>query len=336
MSKIALVTGATGLVGGEVLRILRSTRPDFEIHTLGRGAANSIPCDLASTLPDSLPRNFTHILHCAADTRFGRPLDEIRAVNVEGTRRLLDFASRCERLEAFAHVSTAYACGRETGVIGEHLLDRPRTFSNTYQQSKWEAECLAGEAMAKLPMSITRISSIFGHSETGAVTQYNYTHQLLKLLARNVLPVAPVDPRVPVDLVPIDWVARRLAAVLLNEFEPGSVSHLCAGAAGSLPAGEMIERAMRGYESHPAGARWLPIVLPRFVPLVEYEEFAAKALSGEDRLLREVVRLLDFFLPHLALSQRFEVSGGDPAPAATAYFDRVVQHCLSDNWGLHA
>ena len=59
-----------------------------------RAAARARPGSLAS----ELARRVSTIVHCAASVSFSLPLDEARAINLEGTRRMLEFAElACER-----------------------------------------------------------------------------------------------------------------------------------------------------------------------------------------------------------------------------------------------
>src|SRR6266545_841229 len=216
-----LLTGATGLVGRELVKRLRLARPDRRLLLLTRRAERL--ATLAGSGIDviegdvSLPgfgvdeqrlrgmeASVTEIIHCAADTRFGLPLDEARAANVGGTGNLLDVARRCRRLEKLAHVSTAYVAGRTAGRIPESYRAHNSGYMNSYQQSKHEAEERVVRSMADVPAAIFRFSSLIGDSHSGRVEQFNYVHQLIKLLPRNVFAVAPGDPAAPVDLLPTD------------------------------------------------------------------------------------------------------------------------------------
>src|SRR5262249_40642333 len=167
-----LLTGGTGLVGGELLRRFLTTRPGLRFVILTRhperfvkqcrnARANVLRADLVE--PDlgldpltirRLQADVTEILHCAADTRFSIPLDEARAVNTRGTLRLLQLARKCARLGKFAYVSTVYVAGRTTGWLRETPCDADHGFVNAYQQSKWEAERLVVQAMHELPAAI--------------------------------------------------------------------------------------------------------------------------------------------------------------------------------------
>src|SRR4051794_22602236 len=107
--RVLFLTGATGLVGGELA--CRYADQHVRVYALVRapsaGAAQArLAARLGGALPPALtaipgdltaPRlgldkatwqrittHVTHILHAATDIHFGRPLDEARAVNVEG------------------------------------------------------------------------------------------------------------------------------------------------------------------------------------------------------------------------------------------------------------
>ena len=338
-----LLTGATGLVGSELLPRRAAARPERRIIALQRPAADITRPGLgfdpatARDLHDSV----TEIVHCAADTRFGLPLEAARAVNTLGSRHVLDFARRCRRLEKFAHLSTVYVAGSTTGSIPEAPLPRPPIYFNSYQQSKHEAEEAVLAAGRDLPVAIFRLSSIIGDSRTGQVRKFNYVHQLLKLLPRNVLPVAPADLDAPLDLLSNDWAVAALAYLFDRRFKAGRVYHVTAGPERSLTVRRILEVTLETFESHPAGKRWLPVQVPRLVSLAEYEEFVAQSRIAGDRLLNELLRVLGFFLPHLALFQAFEnqhtrdalASSGLEFPSAKACFRNVVGYCLETDWG---
>ena len=155
-----LLTGATGFVGREILsRFLE--RGDRHIFALVRAdnddqAAERLPAHdrltavagdieqqelgLADGTSELLRREVTTVLHCAASVSFDLPLEESRSVNVEGTRRMLEFARGCPGLERFSYVSTAYVAGEPGGLFREDELAVGQRFRNPYERSKFEAE----------------------------------------------------------------------------------------------------------------------------------------------------------------------------------------------------
>jgi nucleoside-diphosphate-sugar epimerase len=354
-----LLTGATGLVGGGLIRSLLKD-PDRRIFALARPsgatpalASNSrttvVPADLTSpqlgldaSCQEMLASEISEIVHCAADTRFGLPLEAARAVNTTGTKSLLSLARRCRRLERFVHVSTVYVAGRASGSFGEGPLAHEKGFYNTYQQSKYEAEQLVVAAMVDIPAAIARLSSLIGDSRSGQVRQFNYVHQLMKLLPHNVLPIVPGLLSAPIDLIPTDWAIPALAHVIEAGFRAGSVHQICAGAERSVGISEMIEMTVRAYESHPEGRRWLPIRVPRLVNLGEFEAYVERNRQEPDRLMNELLRVLSYFLPHLGVYQAFanrktldvlRAAGLPEPPPIRAYYEKVVYYGLETGWG---
>ncbi len=357
-----LLTGATGFVGGGLLRRLLATRPHRHVILLVRQSApiglrddprvSALHGDL--TRADlgldragrqRLERSVTEILHCAAATNFGLPIETARAVNTDGTRKVLELARRCEKLGKLGHVSTVYVAGRASGVIAEapslHPVDG---FCNTYQQSKHEAEALVLEAMADVPAAIYRLSSIIGDSRTGRVEQFNHVHQLMRLFPQNVLPIMPADPAAPVDLIASDWAIPALAHLFDERFVAGSIAQVCAGREASLTVRELIDLTARAYARHPLGRERHPIRVPAFVTLSEFEAYAERHRRTTDRLFTELLRVLGYFLPHLGIHQAFEnhaaaeslAGSGLALPPIRDYYERIVDYGLDTAWGRRA
>lgn len=322
-----LLTGASGLVGSTFLSFVdrKSVRVSALTHRRPVASVENVTLDSVDT------SSVTAILHSAADTRFDIPIEESRAANVELTRSMIEIARRCPKLERFGFVSSAFACGRETGVLAPTRWSRPAEFSSVYQQTKWESEELVFEAMKEIPASVYRLSAIFGDAATGEVRQYNYTHQLLKFLARNMLPVAPVDAAAPVDLIASDWVSAALYEQFMEKYAAGSVAHLCMGPERALSVGRMIELAVEAFEKH--GREWLPIRVPRMVSLEEYRNHVAAVERRGEKLIAEMFRLLETYLPHLALRQEFVPTPvGAAPPDAESFFSTCAGYAIRAKW----
>jgi long-chain acyl-CoA synthetase len=293
-----LITGATGLIGGDWLRRLGATA---RVVALTRGVPRPLPgatevfqADLAATslglparLCTELKRSVTAILHCAADIRFTLSIDEARRANVQPVVNLLDFARECRRLEKFAHLSTVYVAGDRAGAFDEAPL-KPGCFLSTYQQSKYEAECAVLAAMREVPAVIYRLSAVCGDS-TGAVQQFNFVHRILRLARMNPFPAIPADPDARMDLIPSDWAAAALDHLQARAFQPGTIRHVCAGAVHSLTVRDLFEIAD-------------PKPRPTLVTRAEFERMAAD-WTGTPR--HELWRVMSRFVPHLAIRQEF-------------------------------
>ncbi len=282
-----LVTGGTGTVGREMLPALARLMPDEEIHLLRRPAADiRLPgLGLSSEDRAALQRRVRVVIHCAAEIRFNLPLDEVRETNLEGTRRMLEFAHGCPLLDRFAHVSTLYIAGRREGLVREEPVANTAGYFNTYTQSKHEAEALV-LAETKLPVSIHRLSSVIGGG--------GHVEQVLRLIPfSSAIPILPGKPEVPVDLVSAAWTGRALALLVARHFEVGAIRHLCAGPELAPTFGELLDVAFAG-----GGRR------PRRVSASKFE-WALKAVSERTTGWRAMAGLATF-LPHLSVSQPFD------------------------------
>ncbi len=358
---VVLLTGASGLVGGDLLPRLLAAKPgawvvaptrrpergvglaiDPRVRAVDLDLAGNGWAESADSVLEAWRPLVTEIIHCAAETRFDLPLEDARAANVGMARHLLAFARGCPRLRSFAHVSTLYVYGQATGRLPEAPARRNHPFSNTYQQSKYEAEEVVLRAAATdLPARVFRLGSIIGDSVTGCVNQYNYVHQLIRLLPRNVLPVAPIDPSAPVDLIASDWAADALTHLILRPVTVGGVYHLCAGEAESLTAGEMIDLTIKSLRAADPSGRFDDIRLPEYVGVREFREYVEKKNGEGDRLLKELLRVVGYSLPHLGLYQAFEngnavmglAGSGIALPPIRDYYDKVVRYCVRKDWG---
>jgi long-chain acyl-CoA synthetase len=357
-----LLTGATGFVGSELLGLWLAANRGCRIAVLSRqphriSELNSLDgvialqgdighpsLGLGNQTYDELAESITGIMHCAANTRFTLSLDEARAANTEGTQNLLRFARKCRELEKFAFVSTAYVVGKASGHFLEGPIHHQSGYHNAYQQSKHDAEDLVTKAMDQLPACIFRLSSIVGDSRTGAVRQFNYVHQLIKLFPRNALPMIPGIPDATLDLIANDWALPALRFLFDHGFVAGSFYHICAGPDHSLTLSEMLEIMLRLFESHEEARKWLPIRVPALVSLSQYDEFVEQSRGGGDKLLNELLRVLGYFLPHFGILQTFDnqktlnmlAKSGLRLPPARSYFEKVVRYCLETNSGANA
>ncbi|MBI4699469.1 MAG: SDR family oxidoreductase [Nitrospirae bacterium] len=126
------------------------------------------------------------IFHSAAVTQFNRPLEQVRRVNSEGTRNILELAVLCKakgRLGKVNHISTAYVCGDYEGVFKEDDLEVGQKFNNTYTQTKFEAEKLVEKYRKKgLRIDIFRPPLVIGEASSGkTITFQQSIYQLLHI-----------------------------------------------------------------------------------------------------------------------------------------------------------
>lgn len=356
-----LVTGATGFLGTLLLDHLTPARPGARLYLLTRdpdrvperfrgpqfsilaGDIRRPQLGLTNWQAAALRRSVTEIIHCAADTSLESTLEQSRAVNRTGTENVLLLAAGCERLIKFLHVSATCVAGRLTGPIPEAAFTHSSRFLSAFQQTRYEAERLVAGYAGSVPAVIARLSPIIGDAE-GRVHRLNAVHHLLRLFPRSHLQQAPYESEALMDLINSEWAAGALAWLFLNCFQAGDVWHLTDGPTAAFTAAELLAETHRLFAHHPQAQRWLPIELPRLVPLTDFDEYADATIATGSRLAAQLVRSVSHSLPKLGIAQTFEnhrtralLAGpgsvwAQPAPVREVYAG-VVRWCLDTDWG---
>ena len=348
------LTGATGLVGQNLIKVLRKNHPFRPIIALvrhpwqaellkGQGieaVLGDVSRPLLGISPgdySSLCERLTEILHVAADLRFDRPVEECRLVNVVGVCGILELATSSAQLRKLGHVSTTYVNGCREGIFEEEPMPPVDEFVNGYQQSKFEAEALVIEAMRDIPASIYRLPVLLADSADGTISQFGYFHHLLRMLPDCNLPAMPGDPNLPVDLVPADWVAASLAHIFDFRFTAGAIRHVCAGPEHSLRLSEIADITCRTMERHPSYPAGRSVRLPRLVSIAEFDEIV-KASNGS---LRRVIVQLGHNVRLMGVRQEYSNAkaqadlrdSGLALPEMRSFLANVVNYCLDTEWG---
>jgi dihydroflavonol-4-reductase len=149
------LTGGAGFLGAHVVRELLSRGERLRLLLRAGGERANldgltgleiVEGDLATgVIPEAFPGNATFLVHLAAVYSEDPAHEEtMRAVNVGGTRAVLD-AARRSGVSRVLHVSTMGTCAPAAGGRAATEDDRPATGSRTssYVRSKIEAEEIA-------------------------------------------------------------------------------------------------------------------------------------------------------------------------------------------------
>jgi nucleoside-diphosphate-sugar epimerase len=312
-----LVTGVTGLIGGEVFRRLLARghrgnvwaliRPTAERDPAARlrerlarsGAAH--PADhgatavagdilrpdwgLAPADRDEIAASVDVIIHNAADTSFAAHRDTA-ATNVEGVRRLIDFARTCSRNPLIVYMSTASNVGR---VMGRCLREddgcRPTNdHFNDYTHSKAVGELALRES--GLPVLTLRPTIVL----SAGLTDPAFARQILWFAPlTRAFAALPIDPNARLDIVDVGFVAGATLRLLECPTRAHDCYHLSAGVSGCLTVGALGETVAGAYRRRTPlrlvpPAEWTPALHRRFI---------------DTRLRRQVFRSLRHYLPFL-------------------------------------
>ena len=331
-----LLTGATGFVGREILsrflerdnrHVFALVRADSDDQAAGRLPAHprltAVAGDIqrndlgvAGASSERLRREVTTVLHCAASVSFDLPLEESRSVNVDGTRRMLDFARSCTRLERFSYVSTAYVAGEPGRLFREDELAVGQSFRNPYERSKFEAELALTSGGADLPLQILRPSIVVGDSSTGRTSSFNVLYGPLRAFARGAVPAIPARRDAPVDIVPVDYVADRVHQLATGG--PNGTFHLVAGR-NATTVGRLLEMS-----SEELG-RAQPAVLPPRLYRRWVHPWLRRRYHG--------LRRMEVYFPYFAMRVRFDDRRLGPGPRVEGYFHRLVRYAEAAGWG---
>ena len=329
-----LLTGYTGNLGPEIARQLSAHRIFALVRDPATAPAMRNVTPVRGTLdelPDELRPQIDRIIHAAACTAFRAPLAELRRVNVEGTRALLDFAAGCPRLRRFIHLSTTCAAGDREGVIAEAPIQPAPDFVNAYEQSKWEAEALL--LASPLPVEILRLAIVAGSEMDGSVSRPGALHHTLHWLYHGLVPMMPAAPDSRVDLISTEFAARAVASLLDAPAQHRRIVHATAGA--SAPQlGELLDHLTGILTRTHRGLARGSIARPDIVDAATFALFEASVRQSGDALFRRVCDDARSFFPGL-LHPRVFASSLVATPLADwrTLAERVFTWLLSHDWG---
>jgi thioester reductase-like protein len=283
---------------------------------------------------DALAERVSEIVHSAASVSFTLPIEQSREINVNGTRRMIEFGELCARrggIRRFSYISTAYVAGTHSGEFAEDQLDVGQDFRNPYERSKFEAEKVVRSRRTALPIQIFRPSIVVGERSTGWTASFNVLYSPLKAFAKGALPAVPARRSSPVDIVPVDYVADAVYELSRQPLGGQDTYHLVAGQ-NATTVGRLIELTAERLE------RRRPIVIPP--PL--YRRFVVPLIIKRGaQNLRNAIDRMSVFFPYFAMKVAYRNEAArsrlDPVgvqvPPVETYFDRLLDYAIRAHWG---
>ena len=326
-----LVTGAAGLIGGEVaarlverghrVSALVHRNPDVRgndgrappLHTVLHGDVSCPGLGIEDAA--AVARDHDLLIHCAAATRFDLTDAGYRAVNVDGTANAVAFARAGSM--ALLHISTAYVCGRRDGPIAEDDPLPTGGFANGYEASKAAGEAIV--AASGLVHAIARPSVVVGDSATGEIRTFDTIYAAFKLIAEGRVRHMAASPGSTIDFVPIDHVAAGIVALAEQMREAdGGRFHLASG--NPVPVATFAA-AIGAYPQFSA---------PTLVPPDRFDPAALP--PPERRLYTRVAGLYSSYFqraPLFDVTRLRALTGLECPPTGPAFLARLIDHCIA-------
>ncbi|WUI01733.1 SDR family oxidoreductase [Spirillospora sp. NBC_00431] len=316
-----LLTGATGVLGSELLGALRRRRGIDVVAVSRRGAPSDGVLGWrigAEPPPDELPRRFDAIVHAAATTRWNQEPEEAWAGNVRSTEAVLDLAGGDTHL---VHVSTAFAIGLRGDTSSTLLSD----YRNSYEWSKAAAERVVAEHPR---CTVVRPPLIIGRRSDGHIARFSGLYTFARACMSGLAPALVGEPKGTVEMVPVDDVADAVLAALDAGPAAGPAEPVVLGTGtAALTTEELVEGAFGALNAWRARHGAAPVSPPPIISAERWERFllpfARTELTG--RQLR-IIELLSEFVPYVSMAE---------APEPTVLLP-AVHDCLATSFGFWA
>ncbi|EGD56526.1 short chain dehydrogenase [Gordonia neofelifaecis NRRL B-59395] len=271
------MTGGSGFIGRRVLQRLLISNPQAQIYALVRSGslhrfaaamekvdgADRVTTVVGDLTADDLGLHgpeigrIDHVVHLAAVHDITADAALQQAVNVEGTRRIAEFALAHDAM--LHHVSSIAVAGDHDGDFTESDFDLGQSFPTSCHRTKFDAERIVRDTEG-LSWRVYRPAAVVGDSATGETDKADGPYYFFSHLA--ALGSLPSFLRLPLpdlgqlNLVPVDFVADAIVALLdTQDRRSGQVFHL--GDPGQRSITDLFNAVARAFDG-PRGFTALP------------------------------------------------------------------------------
>ncbi|KAG8483491.1 hypothetical protein CXB51_023148 [Gossypium anomalum] len=144
--KTILITGATGFLAKVFVEKILRLQPNVnKLYLLVKAVAGDISFENLGLndpeLREEMRKEIQIIVNVAASTDFSERYDDALDINTFGAFNVLNFGKKCDKVKLFLHVSTAYVCGEQIGIILEKL--KRRNDMNIFEEKRLAEEHLS-------------------------------------------------------------------------------------------------------------------------------------------------------------------------------------------------
>ena len=157
-----------------------------------------------------------------------------------------------------------------------------RSFNNTYEQTKFEAELLFSQ-IENIPYTIYRPSIVSGNSVTGNLAASSIIYKFIILLSRNLLCKLPIDSDASLNIIPVNNFVNKMLAIGSQKESIGKTYHLTHQKNTEFRA--LLEQACSLLNVEP----------PEFVSRQQIEDIP-----------NQIMQHIEVFMPYIRQSQKFE------------------------------
>ncbi|MCF3141669.1 SDR family oxidoreductase [Streptomyces platensis] len=312
-----LVTGATGAVGGAILRRLTSAgHHAYGVSSRGGRSPRQLAWRIGTEEPPDALRGPWHaVVHCAADTRWNLSVEASEQANVAPLRAVLKWMDEPTHL---IHLSSSYA----TGLTGSVAATASDAYRNTYEWSKAAAERLIADECATA--DIVRFPIVMGARADGYLDRYSGFFWLPSSLCTGAVPALVGDQDAYLDIVSTDDIAEHIRQLVGGDRPAGvrlSVLGRGAGAPRVAQAFHTILATLNGWRAE-NGVPELEQL--RYVSADQWNRFYlpfARAYLDRAQLLR--VTAFQAYQSYLSITDPFEVT--HPTEPITATLHRSIR-----------